>query len=497
MGRRNFLAAWLLSLFISAPLYAALPAGLSQLAQPLSASETLSLGTFAELQTLIAEAESNPRAPMVIGANRDLDLDLSAGSWQPLNNGNTLWRVAIQSNNAAAISLKFSNLALADDAELWLYAPNAEQAHGPYKQSDVSDSGEFWSPQVAGDTIVVELEQASHSHSKLNISQLGHGNTAWWREGDTIQQKAAGSCHINVSCSTANGHSSKVRATARLIYTSALIQYACSGTLMNNSSQDGTPYFLTANHCISDNLSALTATTYWQYESDRCGSNTPPSNNKTVSGATLVATWSTSDFSLLRLNSQPGASFNPYWSGWDRSGQALGSGVGIHHPDGDVKKISIENDPMVVVNGSANPLDATNADGLYVRVGGWDSGTTEPGSSGSGIWNPANRVVGQLSAGNADCSNPNGQDYYGWLGQSWDGGGTPASRLKDWLAPSDNSIQTLDGCDHHNQDCNSTGSANPPKGSTASAESSGGGGAGTYLGLLAFSLFALRRRKAY
>ncbi|MDD9893794.1 MAG: trypsin-like peptidase domain-containing protein [Gammaproteobacteria bacterium] len=493
MGRTRTLLLSILGLAFAWTANAALPPGLNQLANPVSLADTQSIGPFTDLVERIAEAEADPRAGMLVGLNRPAVFDLANVETEVLSNGNTLQRLAIQSPDALSTSLHFSAFDLAEGVQLWLYAPGSTEAHGPYTNTHANPIGEFWSPQVIGDTIVVEVESPAESRSNIQVAHINHGTKAWWQDEDSVQTKAAGSCHVNVACSTADGHSTKVRATARLIYSTLLQSFACSGTLINNSDQDGTPYFLTANHCISSNAGAASATTYWQYQSNSCGSNTPPNINQTISGATVVSTWATNDFTLLRLSAQPPAVYNPYWSGWDRSGADLGSGVAIHHPAGDVKKISLENDPMAIVNGSANPADATNALGLYVRVSRWDLGTTEGGSSGSGIWNPSNRLVGALSAGSADCNTPNGQDFYGWIGQGWEGGGTAQTRLKDWLAPNNTLIQTLDGCDHHGASCSAAGSSNTPIG-TVGNDDSGGGGNGAWLLSLVALFWRFRKR---
>lgn len=493
----------MMSLGIAANATAELAPGLKQLTTAVTNNDIISIGEFVDLADKIAEAEADPRAAMLVAINRQVDFDLGSGDWQPLNNGKQLWRLVLKSPDAASISLHFSDFNLADDAQLWLYSPDGESLQGPYQKDHVNAAGEFWSPIVQGDTVVLELETASPNDNALTIAKLGHGTKQWWREDGAIQQKAAGSCHVNVACPTGNAHSTKIRATARITYSTLAGGFVCSGTLLNNTAQDRRAYFLTANHCISNLVEALTATTYWQYQSNSCGSNTPANTNQTVSGATLRATWATNDFTLLELNGLPPESFNPYWSGWDLSTSNLGSGVTVHHPAGDVKKISIDSDPMDIVNGSSNPADATNAAGRYVHVERWEVGTTEGGSSGSGIWNPANRLVGQLSAGSANCNQPDGQDFYGWIGQAWSGGGLPASRLQDWLAPGDPNVVSLNGCDHYNQDCsdNDGTSGTPPTGNETTASSpsdsgGGGGGGGSPLSLVLLALMLLSLRAA-
>src|SRR5690606_10985800 len=110
----------------------------------------------------------------------------------------------------------------------------------------------------------------------------------------------------------------------------------CTGQLINNCAEDGTPYFLTANHCLGGSTNNWVFRFNW--ESPSCNQNQNGPTNQSVTGATLKANSAGSDVALLQLNSTPPAGYNVYYSGWDRSGTASTSNVGIHHPSGDIKK---------------------------------------------------------------------------------------------------------------------------------------------------------------
>lgn len=120
----------------------------------------------------------------------------------------------------------------------------------------------------------------------------------------------------------------------------------CTGALINNVPAD-TRLYLTASHCLQDNVNSnsgfispgkLTfATFYFNAETFSCGTNNGPSsfNIQQLSGSVLLDNTPFNqgvDFAILRLNSVPPASFNPYYLGWDASSFASGSTVGIHHP---------------------------------------------------------------------------------------------------------------------------------------------------------------------
>lgn len=469
----------------------AAPPSLEQLASQLQLDKVVPLGVFTELDDIIADAQAKPRAPLVIGAHRAVSFDMGDGDWQDLNNGNRVWQLAIHSADAKTVSALFDVFELAEGAKLWAYSADKSDVMGPFTQADLNAAGQFWTPAVAGDTLMLELEEPAAAQSRLHIAKIDHGIKDW--RNDSVQYKAvgdSGSCNVNVACA-GSAHTTKINATAWLTIPGLLTTSLCSGTLLNNTSQDGTPYFLTANHCLSTALQAMSARTHWEFQASTCGGS-DGNSNQIVDVQSMVATWGTSDFTLLLLEEQPPTSYSPYWAGWDRTGTNLNSGIGIHHPSGDLKKISTTTTPMQIVNGSGAIGDATNADGQYVRVSPWSTGTTEGGSSGSGLWNSDNKVVGQLSAGNASCSTSGGQDLYGWIGQSWEGGGSADSRLKDWLAPSDESVTKLDGCDHRNQNCSGGSSNTPPTPNVGTGGGGGGGGSAATL-LLGGLLFGWRR----
>ena len=198
----------------------------------------------------------------------------------------------------------------------------------------------------------------------------------------------------------------------------------CTGSLVNNASQDLTPYFLTANHCLGGNNSWIFM---FNYESPSCSNQNGPTN-MTLSGSSLLANSSSSDVALLLLNESPPENYNVHFAGWDVSGNTPSIPVGIHHPSGDIKKISFDYD------------NASNS-GNYWDVDSWDDGTTEPGSSGSPLFDgQTHRIIGQLYGGVASCTNF-GYDTYGKTSVSWNLG------LSEYLDPNNLGLNFIDGID--------------------------------------------------
>ena len=146
-----------------------------------------------------------------------------------------------------------------------------------------------------------------------------------------------------------------------------------------------------------------------------------------------------SDFALLELTETIPSLYNVNYAGWSAEDVAPQQPVGIHHPSGDIKKISFDYDVGISDGWSGN-------DGSHWRVSSWEDGTTEPGSSGSPLFDNNYRIVGQLHGGQASCSF-NFNDYYGKVSASWDWGNSSSNRLKDWLDPEDTGTLVLDSYD--------------------------------------------------
>jgi hypothetical protein len=222
----------------------------------------------------------------------------------------------------------------------------------------------------------------------------------------------------------------------------------CSGALINNTANDGKPYVLTANHCYSDPTNWIFR---FNWQANEC---TNPANSpsfQSLSGAVLRSRRTPSDFCLVEItgglegNTVPLA-YQPYFSGWNHSNNPPTSTVSIHHPDGDIKKISFDDDPATAVQAMGSSEAASS---WSVQ---WDRNTTtEGGSSGSPLFDQNRRIIGQLWGGGASCSNLNSPDYYGRLFNSWEPSGSNATnQLKTWLDPSNSGAEFIDGYDPSN-----------------------------------------------
>ncbi len=373
--------------------------------------------------------------PYLVGANTS-----SHGLWEALDDGQARWSLYVVAPGATDINIGFTNFFLPPGCVLRLTAADGAGRAGPYTAADNNANRQFWTPVIPGDTILIEAELplAEAGALVLEIAAVNRGYLDLGRKGFFFDEKQ-GACNIDVVCPEAAAWRDESRGVGRYTISGA---YLCTGTLVMNQRADFRPFFLTANHCVDTTTEAASVVVYWNYEAPTCGTLGGGSLGQNQSGSTLRATYAASDFTLLELNSAPNAAFNVYYAGWDCSGGAVNAAVGIHHPSGAVKAYCQENQALT----STDYLSATvNAGANHWRVIDWDLGTTEGGSSGSGLWNTANRrIVGQLHGGYAACGNDL-SDWYGKLSVSWAGGGTSATRLRDWLDPDNTSLTGMNG----------------------------------------------------
>ena len=365
-----------------------------------------------------------------------------------LPDGRKLWRKLVYSAGAQSIDFAFAQLSLPAGAELFITSADRQQIRGPIRAADLQADGRYYSAFVLGDSAVLELTMtaAAMSQTSLAVHNLAHA----YRDLRSAQSPAkSGSCNVDTVCPLGDQFRDQIDSVGHYTFRKDGTGFVCTGTLIANTRRDTTPNFLTANHCIDSEAVADTVVAYWNFQSSVCrtpgssSSGSPLSNSiatHTQSGAQLLATSPTTDFTLLRLDSAVPQASGPYWSGWDADGAPPNYVVGIHHPQGHAKRIA---DSTGSVAASAYLGEPGSGSGFW-RVPFWTNGTTEGGSSGSALFNQNRRIIGQLFGGFASCSN-NAADYYGRISLSWNGDGTSGSRLRDWLDPINAGNTSLDG----------------------------------------------------
>ena len=367
-------------------------------------------------------AETNKNVPFRFGTPIDVSYNLNnAGIWEETELGR-VWRLSITSENAYSINLLYDRFIIPDGAELFIYDEGLTTILGAFTSLNNKQHETFSTAPTKGEITIIEYFEPYDVdfNGEIQISRVIHAYKDIFYPEETRDYGDSGSCNNNVNCPEFVDWEDEVRSVAMILSGGGF--RLCTGSLVNNVRQDLTPYFLTANHCLGGELSWIFM---FNYESPGCNNQNGPTY-MTVQGSTLLDNSSSSDFALLRLEEDIPDSYEVHFAGWDATGNIPATPVGIHHPSGDIKKISFDYD------------NASNS-GNYWDVDSWDDGTTEPGSSGSPLFDgESHRIVGQLYGGVASCTNT-GYDTYGKVSSSWNSG------LRNFLDPDNTGTNIIDG----------------------------------------------------
>ncbi len=365
----------------------------------------------------------------------------NSGNHTTADNGDHRWQLGVHCAEATSISFIFNEFKLAKTAKLYVWNADRSEFKGAFTHRNNKEWESFSIGLLHDDQVVIELVEpaAVAGQSIIEVSTIVHGYRSIVQKAEEAYDEAnrgpfgnSGACNINVNCPEGDQWQVEKRGVALIVSGGFAV---CSGTLVNNTAQDGTPYFLTANHCLGGENNWVF---YFNHETAGCTGNTGPTN-QSISGSDLRASSGGSDMALLELSETPPDSFNVQYCGWDNSdATTVTETTGIHHPSGDLKKICFDEDA---------PYHTNQAGAAVWYIDEWEDGVTEGGSSGSALFDQNHRIIGQLYGGFAACAGSvnNGQaDWYGRFGVSWDGN-SASTRLRDWLDPLNTGATTLDG----------------------------------------------------
>jgi hypothetical protein len=365
--------------------------------------------------------------PLAIGLGRDVPLadrtiDAASLAWVPIADGGYAARVDIRSQGASALRVAITMAQTNPDVALRFVgsAPSAEVFTVPANAIAAATlrDGQYWSPVLEGGTATMEIvapagvDRNRIAFSVARISHLALAGASLRNPAvkDLSEIGVSGSCNVDVACVAPSAAlSAAARATALIVFTDSQFSYECSGTFVNDSLATNTPYFYTASHCLESQALATTVNFYWFFDAVACNDHaTIPPYVLQPGGAMLLGRSEDWDWALVRANGTPPAGV--MFSGWRAEPLAFAaSAIVLHHPNGDLKKVS---DGRFQGNYTRLERQSTFASMF------WSQGTTEPGSSGAGLFTlgPAGyELRGGLWAGDAACTNPSGSDYFSRL----------------------------------------------------------------------------------
>jgi lysyl endopeptidase len=378
------------------------------------------------------------------GSGTEIEVDYTAqnsGTWDTLADGMRIWRIAFRVQGARLLNLVLTNFRVETGVKIFIYDPGQQDVLGAYSDLNNKYTRVLATGYLPGEMLILEVQEPFFVKAACSLHVTGIGCDFAENQGQHPFKDGwfglSGSCNVDINCDPSESIQKVKNAVIRIVFQG---DERCTGTLLNNTRQDGRSYVLTAQHCINTEDVANKAVFYFMYESPHC--NGPDgSNSRSASGATIRATSSNMDFTLLELLEPLPVQYHPYFAGWDNTAVIPASTYSIHHPLGDVKKISIEN----------NPVTISSFGGKYDRnkhwlVPRWTSGTTEAGSSGGGLFDANNRVRGSLTGGEAVCGNPV-NDYFQMFSHDWKDYPAINNQLAYWLDPVNTKATGMDGFD--------------------------------------------------
>jgi hypothetical protein len=374
------------------------------------------------------------------------------GTWEWMHDGTRIWRLGIRGTGARALGIVFNRYFLEEGARLFLYDPMMKKVLGAYTNENNKSSAMLPVSYLPGGELIIQLEIPFElvDYGELQVGTVRYAYQPVFEDKSLYDDYfgRADSCNIDINCPAGNDWQLLKRSVVRMVNAEL-----CTGVLVNNTNEDGKPYIYTAAHCVFDRSSGeyQPSVFYFNYDSPTCDG--PDGNDQfSIAGATLVATGDTSenprdadslDFALLELSVIPPDSFMPYYAGWNRSKSPAQHTTTIHHPRGDVKKISKDYDPPETSYHDEDYLPEL-VKYSHWRILEWDLATTQSGSSGCPLFDQDQRVVGTLTGGAANCVN-SVNDYYTKFDYAWDYYDALTKQLKHWLDPAGNGTMTLDG----------------------------------------------------
>ena len=385
-------------------------------------------------QKLLAEDEisqkSNPFIKNIprFGIPQNVNITLkNSGFWEEITGRGRLWKLKIITKDAFHTNLLFSKFKIPFGSKLWIY--NENEILGAFTSRNNKKNEKFSTSPLKGDYFWIEYFEPLEfiGYGIITLKKIIHGYKDLYKISGS-----SGKCNINSKCKIAKEYKKSSKSVVSLM-TSQGSRF-CTGTLINNLKRDSRQLLLTASHCLDPSYKEDVDTwiASFQYESIKCKKNKGMISNFTTSGMKLLAENDKTDLLLLEILEPIPNEYNAFLSGFDSNEEIKSKFVySIHHPSGDIKKFSF----------SGIPIESHNHyhENTHWKVLKWENGTTEPGSSGSALFNDKQQIIGQLTGGTASCQNKEGFDIYGKLSMSM----KIDSNLSKHLNPNSSNQQNL------------------------------------------------------
>lgn len=379
----------------------------------------------------------------------------NSGTWTNIGRGEKIWQLKLTVKGAKALGVYYDRFYIPEGGRLFLYNHDKSQVIGAFtSENNPKEIGNFATELISGSEVNLEYFQPAYVRENpiLEIGELAFAYRGIQDIRDFQKLGESASCEVNVNCSEGTNWQNHKRSVAKIVLKQGASYYLCTGAVVNNTAQDGKPYFLTAEHCgVSSSAADFNQWVfYFNYEASGCTSPGSDPASQTITGCVKRSSSadgggnSGSDFKLLEFNSAIPASYGVYYAGWNKTNTASPSGVGIHHPSGDIKKISTYTGATTSTSWGGSVANTHWRVVWTATANG--HGVTEGGSSGSPLFDNNGRIVGSLTGGGSYCTATSSPDSYGKMSYHWNANGTTADKQAGpWLDPANTGALTIDG----------------------------------------------------
>ena len=401
-------------------------------------------------------------APMPVSNLISVDYTMdNSGYRTTLPGGEEIWRLNLKAKDAVALMLYYEDFYIPEGGKLFIYSSDKSQILGAYTHETHPSGGLFATEFIGGDELILEYvyPETNKENPRICIDEIGYGyNSAALREFCGITTRASsGSCMVDVNCEEGDAWQNEKKGVCYTIQRVGNKNYICTASLMNNTAEDFKPLVLTARHCAVGGGNTASSSDmeqwlfYFHMEREGCGNEFLPTMAKTMTGCRLLVNTGMgggSDGMLLLLKNDIPENYDVFYNGWDRRDIVASSGVCIHHPSGDYKKISTYKDNIITYTFSSTEFNGDKNACWNVTFLATTNGhaVTEGGSSGSPLYNENKLVVGTLTGGSSSCVNPKGLNIYGKMSYHWNKYSTDSTtRMDVWLDPLGIGVETFNG----------------------------------------------------